>query len=71
MAALRFANILSFAQQMPKIIVVRAFSTIDSILNGQWYTFFLIICFAPESLLVHIPKVLFLSPLHFRHFSAF
>jgi hypothetical protein len=57
---------------MPKVpkIVVRAFSTIDSILNGQSYTYFLIIRFAPESLFVHIPKGLFLSPLKINSSGA-
>ncbi len=43
---------------MPKVpkIVERAFSTIDSISNGPWCTFALIINFVPKSLWVHIPN---------------
>jgi hypothetical protein len=51
---------------MPKVpkIVERAFSTINSISNGLWCTFALIINFVPKSLLVHIPNGIFLSPVN-------
>ncbi len=51
---------------MPKVpkIVERAFSTINSISNGPWCTFALIINFGPISLLVHIPNDIFLSPVN-------
>ncbi len=51
---------------MPKVpkIVERAFSTIDSISDGPWCTFGLIINFVPKSLWVHIPNGIFLSPVN-------
>jgi hypothetical protein len=51
---------------MPKVpkIVEPAFSTIDSISNGPWCAFALIINFGPKSLLVHIPNSIFLSPVN-------
>jgi len=52
--------------KMPKVpkIVVRAFSTIDSILSEQWQTFELTISFVPERFLVHISNGLFVSHLN-------
>ena len=51
---------------MPKLpkIVVRDFSMIDCNLKRAIVDFILITSFTPESLFVHIPKGLFLSPLN-------
>jgi hypothetical protein len=52
--------------KMPKVpkIVERAFSTIDSISNGSWCNFALMMNFGPKSVKVHIPNGIFLSPVN-------
>ena len=51
---------------MPKVpkIVEGAFSTIDSISNGPWCSFALIINFVPKILFVHISNNIVLSPVN-------
>jgi hypothetical protein len=59
-----FSKCLKF--EMPKVpkIVERAFSTVDSIPNGPWGTFALIIHFGPKRLLVNTPDGIFVSPVN-------